>query len=215
MTTAITRRAFLKTNTVAAASLLAGPAVLTGTDAPPSVIGRKPNLLFVMADQWRRQAMGYAGEDRVSTPHFDRFAADSLVFNQSCATRPMCAPSRACLLTGLYPQHHQYYANGLDHAMNPALPTMGNFFKDAGYRTSYVGKLHIGGAPEEFGQLPDTFRNQWDHWALAVGHRVLKRTRPLPSYAKTATNRSPPCSRGGRLTRAAVAVWKTAGSLAK
>ena len=115
--------------------------------------------------------MGYAGEDPVLTPHFDQFAADALVFNQSCATRPICSPNRASLVTALYPQHHGHYMNGLKAPLNPALPTVGTWLKDAGYRTSYVGKLHTGGRAEEQGVIPESFRRPWDNWMLGVGHK--------------------------------------------
>ncbi len=155
------------------AGCVAGAPFIRGAGKSKSNRKRRPNLLFVMADQWRRQAMGYADEDPVKTPFFDRFAKESLVFNQSCATRPICSPSRACLLTGLYAQHHGLYNNGVKPPLDPTIPMFGSMFKAAGYRTSFVGKLHTAGENEERGIVPELHRKGWDHWAHAPGHRIF------------------------------------------
>ena len=166
----LSRRKFIQSVAVTAGCLAGAPFVRA---AAKSGRKRRPNLIFVMADQWRRQAMGYTGEDPVKTPVFDQFAKDSLVFNQSCATRPICSPSRACLLTGLYAQHHGLYNNGLEAPLDPTIPMFGSMFQAAGYRTSFVGKLHTGGEREERGVIPELHRNGWDHWAHAPGHRIF------------------------------------------
>lgn len=168
----ITRRNFCKAQLAATAALLTGAPFVRGSD--PRTPKSRPNILFVMADAWRRQSMGYAGQDPVLTPNFDRFASDALVFNQSCATRPICSPSRSCLLTSLYPQHHGLYTNGLTAPLDPQLPTFGSWLKAAGYRTSYVGKLHTGGEPEQSGVIVPSLRDTWDNWALAVGHQPFQ-----------------------------------------
>ena len=64
---------------------------------------KRPNLLYVFLDQWRYQAMGYAKEDEVCTPHMDSFARESLDCTEAVSTFPLCSPHRASLLTGKYP----------------------------------------------------------------------------------------------------------------
>ena len=64
---------------------------------------KKPNLVFVLVDQWRRQALGFLNEDPVLTPNLDRFAKTSAVFNHAVSTVPVCTPDRAVLITGNYP----------------------------------------------------------------------------------------------------------------
>ena len=60
----------------------------------------KPNLVYIFCDQFRRQAIGYMGEDPVITPHLDQFARESVVFNQAVSNYPVCSPYRGILLTG-------------------------------------------------------------------------------------------------------------------
>lgn len=130
--------------------------------------------------------MGFTGQDPVLTPNFDRFSKDALVFNQSCATRPICSPNRSILLTGLYAQTHGHYMNGLEAPLNPNIPMIGSMLKEAGYITSYVGKLHTGGEPEQRGIIPPLHRRGWDHWVHAVGHLPFEQ----PYFIGDATKRA-------------------------
>ena len=70
-----------------------------------------PNILFVIADQWRAQAFGFAGDPNVKTPHFDRFERQSVHFPQAVAGMPVCSPTRASLLTGQRPLTHGVFLN--------------------------------------------------------------------------------------------------------
>src|SRR5665647_1338860 len=67
---------------------------------------KKPNVVFVFADQWRAQATGYSGDPNAMTPNIDRLAAESIVFSTAVSTTPVCCPYRASLLTGQYPLTH-------------------------------------------------------------------------------------------------------------
>src|SRR5688500_20219345 len=66
----------------------------------------KPNVLIVLADQWRAQAFGFAGDPNVRTPNFDRLAGESIRFVNAVAGMPVCSPTRASLLTGQRPLTH-------------------------------------------------------------------------------------------------------------
>src|SRR5881296_2454131 len=63
----------------------------------------KPNVLLVIADQWRAQAFGFAGDPNARTPHLDRLARQSCNFVNAIAGLPVCCPTRASLLTGRRP----------------------------------------------------------------------------------------------------------------
>jgi len=102
-----------------------------------------PNVIFVFADQWRAEAVGYAGNRDVITPTIDSLAQQSVVFHNAVATIPVCAPYRATLLTGQYPLTHGIFYN--DKPLATEANTMGKIFKNAGYRTGYIGKWHLNG----------------------------------------------------------------------
>ena len=72
-----------------------------GQAAEPAV--RKPNVVFLLADQWRAQAVGYAGDPNARTPQLDRLATQGVVLTTATSTCPVCSPYRACLITGRYP----------------------------------------------------------------------------------------------------------------
>jgi arylsulfatase A-like enzyme len=78
----------------------------------------KPNILFVIADQWRAQAFGFAGDPNVKTPHLDRFERGCVNFTQAVAGMPVCSPTRASLLTGQRPQTHGIFLNDVPLSTN-------------------------------------------------------------------------------------------------
>src|SRR5829696_4023893 len=88
---------------IAAVSVSAAPAA---KQAPA-----KPNILFIIADQWRAQAFGFAGDPNVKTPHLDRFERESVNFTQAVSGTPVCTPMRATLLTGQRPLTHGLFIN--------------------------------------------------------------------------------------------------------
>jgi len=101
----------------------------------------KPNILFVMTDQQRWDAMGCSG-DWVDTPNLDRIAAEGVRFSNCVTTSPICIPARVSLATGRYP-HTTTLWNNADYTLPPDHPTWMNALRDAGYRTSLFGKIHL------------------------------------------------------------------------
>ena len=101
----------------------------------------KPNILFVMTDQQRWDAMGCAG-DWVRTPALDRIAAEGVRFTQCVTTTPICIPARVTLATGRYP-HNNAVWNNMQYTMPPDAPTWMRAIRDLGYRTSVFGKTHL------------------------------------------------------------------------
>src|SRR6185503_18317888 len=109
--------------------------LLLFTAPPPAPAANpRPNILFVIADQWRAQAFGYAGDPNVRTPHFDRFERQSVHFTQAVAGTPVCSPTRASLLTGQRPLTHGVFLNDVPLSTNAV--TLAKVLQRAGYDTA-------------------------------------------------------------------------------
>ena len=100
-----------------------------------------PNVLLLMTDQQRWDAMGCSG-DWVETPNLDRIASEGVQFTNCVTTSPVCIPTRLSLATGLYP-HNTGVWNNMNHTMPAETPTWMQAMRDAGYRTSLFGKTHL------------------------------------------------------------------------
>jgi len=127
---------------------------------------KKPNILFVMSDQWRKQAIGFMNEDPVLTPNLDEFSKEAIVFRNAVTNRPICTPSRACMLTGQYPVNNAVLSNGL--RMSSKSLTLGDIAKKEGYSTAYIGKWHLDGKDE--GYVPPERRHGFDYWIMSNHH---------------------------------------------
>ena len=103
----------------------------------------KPNVVFLLTDQWRLQALGYAGNTQVQTPHIDRLARESVSFKHAISGYSVCCPWRASFLTGQYPLTHGVIVNDVPISGEPA--GLGDAFKNAGYNTAFIGKWHVDG----------------------------------------------------------------------
>ena len=133
---------------LAAALLAAATARQPSPSAPPL------NILVLLADDMRWDAMGSAGNPVVRTPRLDALAADGIRFEQARVTTSICMVSRATLLTGQYMSRHGITAFG--RALSPAAfaASYPGRLREAGYRTGYVGKYGIGQPrPEDFDYL--------------------------------------------------------------
>lgn len=103
-------------------------------------MNRKPNVLFIIADQHHAKCLGHAGHPQVKTPHLDRMARDGVRFTHAVTNNPICTPSRMCYFSGQYVHNHGYY--GLSGQKPDSLPTFLGHFHSAGYRTAAIGKIH-------------------------------------------------------------------------
>src|SRR5690349_7575701 len=82
--------------------------------AAPAVLGqrnRRPNVLFILADEWRAQSTGYNGDSNVRAPVLDRLAGQSVSFDIAVSSTPVCCPFRASLMTGQYPLTNGVFIN--------------------------------------------------------------------------------------------------------
>ena len=130
---------------------------------------RQPNLLFILADSWRRQALPSAGDPNLVAPHLARLAREGASCSRAYTSYPVCCPSRAAILTGRFP-----HAAGVsqNHSLLPLeQPTMSAAMKAAGYRTGYIGKWHLDGHDSP-GFVPPGRRRGFDYWAA---YNVLHR----------------------------------------
>lgn len=103
----------------------------------------RPHVVFMLTDQWRLQALGYAGNAQVQTPHIDQLAAESHNFIHAIAGYPVCSPWRASFLTGQYPLRHGVFVN--DVPIGSDAVGLGAAFKAGGYDTAFIGKWHVDG----------------------------------------------------------------------
>jgi len=109
---------------------------------------KKPNIIFIMADDHAYQAISAYSDKLIKTPNIDRIADEGAIFTQACVTNSLCAPSRAVLLTGKHS-----FANGKVDNVQPFNWDQDNFPKmlqKNGYQTSMVGKIHMDGLPQGF-----------------------------------------------------------------
>lgn len=134
---------------------------------PPT---RPPNLLFVFADQLGARWTSLDGHPLLQTPQLQALARESTVFTQACSSSPLCTPWRACLLTGRWPSQSGVTRNG--QALPPGLPTLAQRLNGAGYHTAWLGKWHLGGAPQrERAVLPEE-RGGFQRFAGWESHHV-------------------------------------------
>ncbi len=112
--------------------------------------GTKPNFLIILTDDHGYGDVSIYGTSDVRTPNIDRLAAEGMVFTAMRANATVCSPSRAALLTGRYPDRvgvpgviRTEPANSWGY-FDPAVPTLADGLRRAGYRTAIVGKWHLG-----------------------------------------------------------------------
>ncbi|MDQ3701391.1 MAG: sulfatase-like hydrolase/transferase, partial [Chloroflexota bacterium] len=121
---------------------------MTQTAQGAKTTHRPLNILFLWTDQQRPDTIGAYGGGRFgtsgtpSTPHVDRLAGSGALFEHAYCSQPVCSPSRASVLTGLYP-----HAHGVPHNNIPlpgGVPTLAERLRAAGYACGYIGKWHLG-----------------------------------------------------------------------
>ncbi|MGI9552546.1 MAG: sulfatase family protein [Aurantibacter sp.] len=104
---------------------------------------QRPNIIFILTDDQRFDALGYAGNELAHTPEMDRLAEDGAYFKNALVTTPICAASRASILTGLYERTHNYTfstGNIRSEYMRTSYPGL---LKETGYRTGFFGKYGV------------------------------------------------------------------------
>lgn len=154
------------------------------TTAQHSTTDKKPNLLIIHTDEHNLRTIGayrntmsveqghmWGKDVIVETPNLDRIAKEGLLCKNWYATSPVCTPSRASMVSGLYPVATNSYIN--DRPLSDSVITFGQILKDNGYATSYVGKWHLDGedkpgfAPaRKFGFDHNRYMMNRGHWKI-------------------------------------------------
>ena len=148
-------------------------------------IAQRPNVLIIMADQLTAPALPCYGHPVVKTPHLDKLAQTGVVFENAYCNSPLCAPSRASMMTGQLPSGNGVYDNAANFPAD--IPTVAHYLRNAGYTTCLAGKMHFNGPdqlhgfeerlttdiyPADYGWTPDweifEQRPSWYHNMLSV-----------------------------------------------
>ncbi len=119
----------------------------------------RPNVLVILTDDQRWDAMGCAGHPILRTPNIDRLAAEGVRFANVFVTTSLCSPSRASLLSGRYARAHGVRNNFTEYPND--LPGYPSRLRESGYETAYIGKWHMG-------ETNDAPRPGFDFW---MSHR--------------------------------------------
>ena len=106
-------------------------------------VSRKPNLIFILADDLGYGDLGCFGQKKIQTPNLDGMAKKGMKLTQFYAGSTVCAPSRCVLMTGLHTGHAYIRGNGR-HNLRPSDFTVAELFKKAGYKTGCFGKWGLG-----------------------------------------------------------------------
>ena len=148
----VTRRNFLKSVGLGMAGLALGRQALTAAAqaaAAPAGAGRKPNVIFILADDIGYGDLGCYGARQVKTPNVDRLAREGVRFTDAHSGAAVCSPTRYTLITGQYAWRKPDGAPGVlsgeaPISIDPDSMTLPKLFKQAGYATGQVGKWHLG-----------------------------------------------------------------------
>ena len=147
----LTRRDLLRQGTAAAAAACAPP--LNGQ-------ARRPNIVFLLADDLGWGDLGCYGNPYIRTPNLDRLARQGVLFTNFYVNAPVCSPTRAAFLTGQYPARHRIHtaiagpeenaARNVANWLDPDVPNLARLLRQSAYATGHFGKWHLGrgkGAP--------------------------------------------------------------------
>ena len=123
---------------------------------------KRPNIVVILTDDHRYDAMGFLGHPFLKTPNFDRLAAEGVHFKNAYVTTSLCSPSRASILTGLYAHNHHVVDNY--NPVSKSLTFFPELLQKAGYQTAFIGKWHMGDSEEK--------QRGFDHWISFKGQGV-------------------------------------------
>jgi arylsulfatase A-like enzyme len=117
----------------------------------------RPNVVFILADDMRWDAMGCAGNPIIKTPQLDGLAKDGVRFTNAFVTTSICAASRASILTGLYERTHRYTFGTKPVTAEHVAISYPLLLRKADYRTGFVGKFGVGVPPGAAKEMFDSF----------------------------------------------------------
>ncbi len=156
-----TRREFVQLGIKAAASVAIAGSLGRAAEAAAGK-ARKPNVVFVFADQMRAQSLGCIGNTDIKTPNMDKLAKQGLLLTDCISNYPVCTPYRGSLLTGKFSTTTGVVANGVE--LQNRETTIAEVLRDQGYKTGYIGKWHLEKHNQPF--VPKDRRAGFDFWAV-------------------------------------------------
>lgn len=127
----------------------------------------RPNIIFILIDDLRWDALGCTGQPVAQTPNIDRIGNEGAIFENAFVTTPLCSPSRASILTGQYVRTHGVNNNTRTQELNKLghqLITFPMLLHKSGYDTAFIGKWHMGN--------DDSPRRGFDRWVSFPGQGV-------------------------------------------
>lgn len=144
----LSRRKFLRNIGAGVGGAMLAPSLLTGRGSNAGMSGntdrKKPNILVIVDDQLRQDALGvFGGGFNITTPHMDRLSSQGTNFRNSISSCPLCTPFRGMLNTGRYPTHSGIIFNFVDASQEQNPHCLANVFGAAGYDTGLIGKWHL------------------------------------------------------------------------
>ena len=104
-------------------------------------MNKRPNIILMMADQMRFDALGCYGNNQIHTPNIDSLALNGSTFDNHFVQNPVCSPSRCSIITGRYPKNHGTRDNGIP--LRDQEICLAEVLRDNGYRTAAIGKMHF------------------------------------------------------------------------
>ncbi len=143
------------------------PALLSAETTARSV--SRPNVLFIMADDLNAD-LGTYGHSLVQSPNIDELARNGLQFNSAYVQYPVCAPSRASMMTGLYPEQIGVIGIGSNFRDNvPKVTTLPQLFRSNGYFSARIGKIYHYNVPSQIGTNGQDDAESWDQVINPIG----------------------------------------------
>ena len=137
--------------------VIAAAGLSCAEEAEPS----RPNIVLIVVDDMRWDDLGCMGHPFVQTPNIDRVANEGVLFSNAFCTTPLCSPVRGSILTGQYAHTHGITDNTNRSERSHQLMTFPRMLRDAGYRSGFVGKWHMGNDSSR--------RPGFDYWACLKG----------------------------------------------
>lgn len=150
--------------TASSASTSTGPQARDGIQKPP-------NIILLVTDDQRWDALGAYGNNIIHTPNIDRMASEGILFENMFVTTSICAPSRATIMTGQYPSRHGIRDFRTSLTQEQLRQTYMGRLKSAGYRIGFIGKWGVGTSPENFLDYDKTFPGQGHYFPDINGEK--------------------------------------------